>query len=195
MTALSPAASAITRLPLGHDAPEVRLLDARLAGLPVDVLRTWARSQRTPDSETFVTRSYCYPYALVAWHTLPVGIDIERVEWRSTSFADSISTPSERARSHPASSYVGTFERRASDEGSPRDRDRYATSLWSSKEALAKALGDPLHYDPRRLESPIAWPEGRCGPWRASELPAPAGHVAWICWQAHNEPGEPENHI
>ena len=27
-------------------------------------------------------------------------------------------------------------------------------SLWSGKEALAKALGDALRYDPRRLESP-----------------------------------------
>jgi hypothetical protein len=53
---------------------------------------------------------------------------------------------------------------------------------WCSKEALAKALGDPLRYDPRRLGSPIRWPASRSGPWRAIPLRAPTGHAAWLCW-------------
>jgi phosphopantetheinyl transferase len=64
-----------------------------------------------------------------------------------------------------------------------RDPDAYVSSLWSSKEALAKALGDPLHYDPRRLESPMSWPGGRAGPWRAARLATPDGHTAWLCWR------------
>ncbi|HWE10427.1 MAG TPA: hypothetical protein VG325_13820 [Solirubrobacteraceae bacterium] len=56
--------------------------------------------------------------------------------------------------------------------------------MWSSKEALAKALGDALRYDPRRLEAPVAWVNGACGPWRARPVPAPPGHVARVCWRS-----------
>jgi phosphopantetheinyl transferase len=55
--------------------------------------------------------------------------------------------------------------------------------MWCGKEALSKALGDALAYDPRRLGSPLSWPDGRSGAWCAAELPAPAGHVAWLCWR------------
>jgi 4'-phosphopantetheinyl transferase superfamily len=155
-----------TRLELGDGAPQVRLLDARPAGLDEAVLRRWARSQRQPDAGTLVTRSYRYPFALVAWHRGPVGIDLERIEVCAPSFAESISTPEERsARLHGD------------------DPDAYAISLWCGKEALAKALGDALGYDPRRLESPGGWSDGRCGPWRSARLAAPTGHVAWVCWR------------
>jgi phosphopantetheinyl transferase len=95
-----------------------------------------------------------------------VGVDIERVEPFDEAFLESISTPSERARS-----------------ADPSDPGTYTASLWASKEALAKALGDPLAYDPRRLESPMFWPAGRSGPWRAAPLPVPGGHNAWACWR------------
>jgi hypothetical protein len=96
-----------------------------------------------------------------------VGVDIERVGRCDDAFACSIQTPAERAT------------------GSPHgDRDRYLTSLWSSKEALAKALGEPLAYEPRRLEGPGAWPEGRSGPWRARALDLGAGYLGWVCWRA-----------
>jgi hypothetical protein len=42
-----------------------------------------------------------------------------------------------------------------------------ATSVWSSKEALAKAFDTPIDYDPRRLEGPAFWPNGAAGRWRA----------------------------
>jgi hypothetical protein len=115
----------------------------------------------------FTSRSYRFPVALVAWHDAPVGVDIERVEPCPPGFAASISTPSELGRT------TGPDSNKAQD----------MISLWCSKEALAKALGDALRYDPRRLESPLAWPDGRSGPWCAGALDAPDGHVAWLCWR------------
>lgn len=166
--AVSAVSVGLIPLNVDEDGPEVRLLDARGADLSETVLRRWARSQRRPDEGTFVSRSYRYPFALVTWHTGPVGIDLERIEACEPGFAQSISTPAERSA--------------AAHGGEPGDP--YAISLWCGKEALSKALGDARGYDPRRLESPLRWPEGRCGPWRAVELPAPAGHIAWICWRA-----------
>ena len=61
-------------------APEVRLLDARSADLSPQALRAWARAETTRANAAHVTRSYRYPYALVAWHSGPVGVDIERIE-------------------------------------------------------------------------------------------------------------------
>ena len=56
--------------------------------------------------------------------------------------------------------------------------DRWATSVWSSKEAVAKALGDPLRYDPRRLGSPA--PARRCvGPFER-EHPAGPGRPSGV---------------
>ena len=107
------------------------------------------------------SRSYAASYALVAWHDGPVGVDIERVVRCDPRFAESITTPSEQA---------------------PRD-DREIVSLWSSKEALAKALGDAVDYDPRRLESPAHWRNGVNGAWRASELALPDGFCGWLCWK------------
>ena len=55
-------------------------------------------------------------------------------------------------------------------------------SDFFAKEALAKALGDALLYDPRRLESPRTWLGGNAGRWHAAELPVGPSHLAWICW-------------
>jgi len=144
----------------------VHLLDARAAGLDEPRLRAWARAQGGSADACFVARSYRHPYALIARHVHPVGIDIERIEPCDAAFAESICTPWERA-----------------ELPGDRDRDAYLTSLWCSKEALAKALGDALRYDPRRLESPISWPPHGCGPWRAAPLAVPPQHVGWICWR------------
>jgi hypothetical protein len=56
------------------------------------------------------------------------------------------------------------------------------TALWSSKEALAKALGDAGDYDPRRLGSPMFWTGGAAGRWRTRRLAVPPGYLAWLCW-------------
>jgi hypothetical protein len=146
----------------------VRLIDARRSGLGDEArLRERAREVSTAMGAPFSSRSYRFPLALLAWHSAPVGVDIERVGSCDEAFADSIRTPDERASGWPTD-----------------DPDRFFTSLWSSKEALSKALGNSLDYDPRRLEGPAAWPDGRSGPWRAVALQVGAGHVAWLCWWA-----------
>jgi hypothetical protein len=148
-------------------APRVVLIDARPVGVSDEAaLREHARKTSANAGAPFTSRSYSFPFALVAWNASPVGVDIERVESCDEAFADSIRTPSERMAGWP--------------EG---DADRYFTSLWSSKEALAKALGDALAYDPRRLEGPGAWPDGRSGPWSARALELGPEHVGWVCWR------------
>ncbi len=147
-------------------APRVVLIDARTDGLDETGLRARAHEVAASGAGRFSSRSYRFPLALVAWNDGPIGVDIERVEPCDRAFADSIRTPSERITGWP--------------EG---DSDRFFTSLWSSKEALAKALGDALAYDPRRLEGPGAWPDGRSGPWSARALELGPDHVGWVCWR------------
>lgn len=126
-------------------------------------LRAYARSV-TP-SALHVSRSYCGSRALVVWHDCDVGIDIEGVSALDEGFAATICTPAELE----AARYV-------------RDRNLCLTSMWSGKEALAKALGEPVSYDPTRLESPRCWPDGVCGRWRATPLDVGPALVAWLCW-------------
>jgi phosphopantetheinyl transferase len=97
--------------------------------------------------------------------TALLGVDLERVQPTDSAFAESICTPAERSRFGPR-----------------LDDPTFVISLWASKEALAKALGDAVAYDPRRLESPLGWSGGSAGRWRAAELrPAPQ-YVAWMVW-------------
>ncbi len=130
-----------------------------------------ARAHWRARGAPFVSRSYAPPLALVAWHTTPVGVDLERVSAGDRAFAESICTPTE----------LGLFADSLDDE-------RFVTSLWASKEALAKALGDPLAYDPRRLESPLTWVTGRASGWLASELQVAPEHVAWVVWSLNERP-------
>jgi 4'-phosphopantetheinyl transferase superfamily len=143
------------------NAPIVALINASTDELGEEALKQRARALGDAMGPGTVSRSYCHPYALVGWHTGPVGVDIERVVVCDERFARSISTPSEK----------------------PLGSHRHVVSRWSSKEALAKALGDALHYDPRRLESPAGWVDGASGPWRAETLAAPDGYCAWLCWR------------
>lgn len=149
----------------GVGAPVVALIDASAEGLDEAALRARARNLGEAVGAGTVSRSYCHPYALVGWHAGPIGVDIERVVACDEQFARSICTPTEMARTPWAS-------------------HREIVSLWSGKEALAKALGDALDYDPRRLESPAGWPGGGCGSWRTATLPAPDEYCAWVCWRA-----------
>jgi phosphopantetheinyl transferase len=149
------------------DVPQVRLLDAGLEGLGRSALRLWARAETAASGAPYVSRSYRYPYALVAWHAASVGVDIERIETCEAAFARSICTPSELAGLAKA-----------------LDPALYATTLWCSKEALSKALGNAVDYDPCRLDAPSRWPGGRAGRWHAQPLWVVAAHSAWICWQS-----------
>jgi phosphopantetheinyl transferase len=146
--------------------PEVRLLNARALGLDEDGLRAQARAETAASGAAHVARSYRYPYSLVAWHGAPVGVDIERIEPCAAAFAHTICTPAERLAANAA-----------------LDLDSYLSTLWCAKEALSKALGDAVSYDPRRLDSPTLWPEGQAGPWRALELEVVPQHTAWLCWR------------
>ncbi|HEY1520819.1 MAG TPA: 4'-phosphopantetheinyl transferase superfamily protein [Solirubrobacteraceae bacterium] len=146
------------------DAPRVALIDATLEEHDEAALRRRARELGAAVGAGAVSRSYCHPYALVASHTGPIGVDIERIVACDERFARSICTPTEMARTPWAS-------------------DREIVSLWSGKEALAKALGDAVLYDPRRLESPASWTEPSSGAWRTASVPAPDGYCAWVCWR------------
>ena len=177
MSAPNGRARSVTALgvvPDGAAGPQVRLLDARPHGLDEGALRAWARGIAECVGAPYSARSYRYPYALVAWHSGPVGVDIERIEPCDPAFARSICTPAEAALA-----------------ATPGDPDAYLTSLWSSKEAIAKALGDALAYDPRRLEAPMLWPAGRAGAWQSARLAVPDHHVAWICWRDGGEQSAP----
>ena len=119
-------------------AQVVALIDASAEGIDETALRARARELGVAVGAGAVSRSYCHPYAVVGWHTEPIGVDVERVVTCPEEFGPSISTPVEEAAAQWTT-------------------DRDVVSLWSSKEALAKALGDALHYDPRRLSRrPVA---------------------------------------
>jgi len=157
----------ITLLDIDLDnAPVVALVDVSAQGLDQAALKARARALGKAMGAGTVSRSYCHPYALIGWHTGPVGVDIERVVPCDDQFARSICTPWEEAHS-------------------PLGADRDIVSLWSSKEALAKALGDAVQYDPRRLGSPAGWVDGAAGPWRAVTLAGPEDYCAWVCWREH----------
>lgn len=119
------------------------------------------------------SRSYNVPHALVAFHGERVGVDIEGVEATELGFFEGIATPAERQRLTPPT------------EGFARDR--FLIRLWSAKEAAAKALGDALAYDPRRLDSPLVWERTQTGLYlagglRARELELGPNLVGWVCW-------------
>jgi hypothetical protein len=145
-------------------APVVYLLEASEVGGDEAGLRAAARAVTAKAVHRYASHSYCFPLALAASHEGPVGVDIERVTSWTTTQLDSVMTPSERARR-------------------PEADDRWATSLWSSKEALTKALGNPVDYDPRRVEGPLSWPGSAARRWRASPLSVPDHYVAWVCWR------------
>jgi phosphopantetheinyl transferase len=147
--------------------PTIRILDARELGLDERGLRRRARTESSAQPSAHVSRSYCYPYAIIASHSEPVGVDIERHTPCDAAFGASICTPAER-----------------SEWAAVDDPDAFFTEVWSSKEALSKALGDAVAYDPQRLASPIGWAEGRSGRWRAVQLKVAPQHAGWVCWRA-----------
>ena len=155
------------------------LIDATTAGVDELGLRGLARAATEASGAAYVSRAYRFPYALVAWHSAHVGVDIERAIDLDASVAKVICTPAELATYSHGGAELST--------------------LWSAKEALAKALGDALLYDPCRLTSPVNWPPvvleeaispqlrmaGQprgAGRWRAVAIEVPAGYFGWLCW-------------
>lgn len=140
-------------------------------------LRTRARAA-CDDCWAHWSRSYSGALALVAgWH-LRVGVDVER---RDLPMETTWSFDDEVFRS----TMMTSAERTSSLAHNDVSVQRGATSLWCSKEALAKALGTPRQLDPARLEGPALW--GKCarGVWRADYLDAgDLGHDA-LAWVVH----------
>ncbi len=71
-------------------------------------------------------------------------------EQNETTLADIILTEEENT-------YLSSFP----DE----DKISQLLKIWSAKEALTKALGDALSYNPKFLTSPVMWPESKSGRW------------------------------
>jgi phosphopantetheinyl transferase (holo-ACP synthase) len=161
------------------DLPLVILLtDAR----PAD-LKARARA-RCDERFPYWSRSYSGAVAMVAgWHHR-VGADIElldrcdEVTWslNDDHFRFAVMSPKERKHSLTL------------DEAEGR---RAATSLWCSKEALAKALGAPQQMDPSRLAGPALWDTRHRGKWRAVLLDAVelgTNAVAWVVFENGSSP-------
>ena len=104
------AGAACLAVPAG--CPEVRLLDATEARLDEPGLQAWARTESDRATGLNCSRSYRYPYALIASHPEQVGVDIERVEPFDQAFLESIRTPSEPAKPPGRRAPARAFARR-----------------------------------------------------------------------------------
>jgi len=175
-------------------------MDARTSGARREDWHAYVRESPGPSSDRsgvpagscpgFVSRSYRYPWALVARHETAVGVDIERrdaVGDTDPAFARATCTPAELDRLW-------------------RSSHTSLADLWSGKEALTKALGDPLRYDPRRIDSPSEWGSWyghpaqpgilgevrRRGSWAAARLhlggEAGRACTGWVVWRLPEAP-------
>ena len=127
----------------------------------------------------FWSRSYSGRVALIAGSNQRVGVDVELTDlaredsWSLTNewFRSSMLTSEERVRIASDSTPGTTLS---------------ATSVWSSKEAVAKALGTPRQFDPTRLTGAAVWKDARRGRWRAAYLdltPLGLDAVAWMVYE------------
>ncbi len=157
----------------GRSAPLCRAYDARALALDDAGLRDYVRQQTRDTPLSHHSRSYAYPYAMLAsWHDA-VGVDIERLQPHDLAFATTICTPRELIE-----------VRLAAHEG---DEGVLLSHLWSCKEALAKALGDALRYEPSRLEVIDLLAVGHLGRWIGGSVDVDDRYCAWLCWSDRNE--------
>ncbi len=155
--------------------PRVYLVSADVTRLNSDQLRAATRiackekGSRSGSRERHTSRSYRFPFALFAVHCDSVGIDIEHVDPYDPVFAESVCTPTEwsNSQTRPETSLE-------------------VADVWSSKEALAKALGDAVKYDPRRLLSLALTPDGAAGAWHTARIDVPFGYTGWVVWKHEN---------
>lgn len=126
------------------------------------------------------SRSYSGVVALIAgWHHR-VGVDIELLH-QADEATWSIDDPNFR------STIMSAEERAMWPNTTSADPWASATSVWCSKEALAKALGTPLEMDPARLTGPTAWPGASRGSWCAKFLDVSSlanSAVAWVVYES-----------
>lgn len=128
------------------------------------------------------SRSYCGNISLAAGWSSRVGVDISRTTPTNVKhfcehledFLDVTATPNEREML--ASLAV-------------EDVPSAALDLWGAKEALTKALGNALDYNPAQISSPLMWSGGCQGSWYARRISLPeeivesdAQHGVFIGW-------------
>mgnify|MGYP000246338021 CR=1 FL=1 len=113
-----------------------------------------------PLGETFFSRSYWADYSITVSNSQRCGIDMEssssaQLNWSINNpiFQDSMLAPGELDRIKKSKYWkLPNLER----------------NIWSSKEALAKALGEAKNYQPNKLYSPILWETNPAMGWHAS---------------------------
>ncbi len=125
------------------------------------------------------SRSYCGDHAVIVGWRDRVGVDVETLDrpiettWslHDELFRTTMMTAEERELAPPL------------DLVAARDM---ALSLWCSKEALAKALGTPLDWEPTRLRGPALWPSRDVGRWRATYLGPDVLHFRALAWVVYD---------
>ncbi|NNN04209.1 MAG: 4'-phosphopantetheinyl transferase superfamily protein [Acidimicrobiaceae bacterium] len=117
------------------------------------------------------SRSYADPLSVAAWWTSAVGVDVVRpvnddhFSLEQRSFRDVMLSPLDL-------------------EALTRTPDISAWDIWSSKEAAAKAMGNPLSYIPHQHFSPALWPNGEFGKWRVSRIDnLPDDYLGWVVFE------------
>ena len=111
-------------------------------------------------AETFVSRSYCADYSIQVSSSRRCGIDMEtksiaQPDWKIDNplFQAAMLAPGELERIEKSEYW---------------ELPNLEQNIWSSKEALAKALGEAKNYQPNKIYSPITWERNPVFGWRAT---------------------------
>ena len=112
--------------------------------------------------EIFESRSYSRDFAVEVFASSRCGIDLE------------LPTPSDPEWSIESPLYqlavLAKGEKELVLATEYRNDTDLASVIWSSKEALAKALGDASSYEPTDLYSPITWGVNGPANWKAKHI-------------------------
>jgi 4'-phosphopantetheinyl transferase len=115
-----------------------------------------------------LTHSHGVAVAALAPAGVLVGVDLERVEVRSSAFLADWFTEAEQA---------------FAAAGQPGEPGLSATLVWSAKEAVMKALREGLRIPPKAIEvAPVSGPAD--GAWRPYEARGPASEEWHGWWRA-----------
>ena len=141
-------------------------------------LRLYATGHSQTDESwhlPFASKSHSRGLTVVLQSNHPCGVDLESLDseiepwlFADQRFQDFVLAPGE-AQAIKASKYA--------------EHGFLATVVWSSKEALAKALGDARKYSPSRLRSPISWESEPVQNWEAEFIEIEfADHSRFCIW-------------
>jgi phosphopantetheinyl transferase (holo-ACP synthase) len=156
--------------------PAITLLE----GNGIDELKTLARAI-SKLSDFNQSRSYRDNFALLAEWKNRVGVDIECLCIKDTRYQyynagtelnyleknmHGYLENSDKDVDLLAEAILTREEKEAISGLDLNDKYSNIIKLWSGKEALAKALGDALSYEPKSLIAPGNWPNASSGCWR-----------------------------